>query len=76
MKNSYKNNDEALEKNYQYNSLNDRVLRIRKQNSNRKIHECEYCNCLIELIDSCYYITGLSAGQFYGYYVCINCYVG
>lgn len=75
MKNNYINSDESLGKNYQYNSLKDRVLRVRKQNSNRRIHECEYCDCQIKLKDSCYYITGINAGQFYGYYVCIKCYV-
>lgn len=68
------NNDESLGVIYLYTSLNDRILRVRKQKKNKKDHQCEYCKSVIKSGGSSYYITGMNAGRFYNYHACTLCY--
>lgn len=70
----FMNNDESLGVVHLYTSLNDRVLRVREQKNNKKDHECEHCKSIILSGSSSFYVTGLSAGRFYDYHACTQCY--
>ncbi|GAB6989500.1 hypothetical protein [Paenibacillus pini] len=69
------NNDENLQKLYQYNTYaEDRVLRVRLQIKNKKEWFCISCNETIPVGDGSAYHTGMSGGVFYHYHLCLSCY--
>lgn len=66
-------NDEDLGKAYTYSSLNDRILRVRIQKSNKADFLCLMCDEVKQKDEGSVYYSGLCEGKFYTYKTCLRC---